>query len=76
MSAEKILGEDNGSSAGSLRSDDSDSTPESATDSLNSLFKTIDNTCVENCIEKTKCEGNKKKGICCSKLIIELFFCL
>ncbi|KAJ8706302.1 hypothetical protein PYW08_010928 [Mythimna loreyi] len=74
MSSEKMLHEDNldnGSSSGSLRSEDSDSTPESATDSLNSLFKTTDNnnTCVENCIEKTQCEGDKKRGRCCSPVV-------
>ncbi|XP_047038904.1 scavenger receptor class B member 1-like [Helicoverpa zea] len=68
MSSAKIL-EDNGSSSGSLRSEDTDSTPESATDSLNSLFKTKDNVCVENCIEKAECESGRKRGVCCSPIV-------
>lgn len=72
MSVEKILSEDSTqySSASTRSEEDSDSTPESATDSLNSLYniKTTDNTCAENCMDvKMKCEGEKKKGICCSK---------
>ncbi|KAH9628762.1 hypothetical protein HF086_005387 [Spodoptera exigua] len=71
MSSEKILHEDNGSSSGSLRSrsEDSDSNPDSATDSSNSLFKNNDNTCAETCIEETKCEVNKKRGTYCNPVV-------
>ncbi|XP_026739627.1 scavenger receptor class B member 1-like [Trichoplusia ni] len=67
MSVSNMLPEDSASSGSS--SEDTESTPVSATDSLNSLFKNTDNNCVENCMEEMKCEGEKKKGVCCSPVV-------